>query len=82
MTILYDGHGAVITETVHELDSKFYPGDYEERPSPWQRCYFCVCGEDLGFDEEGGRYSNAQEEFEKHLEEVSGHSEEGGDEVE
>ena len=56
MTIRYDGHGAVITETVHELDSKFYPGDYGERPSPWQRCYFCVCGEDLGFDEEGGRY--------------------------
>lgn len=70
------------TETIHEVEVRFWPGDYGDRPSPWQRTYQCTCGEDLGFDEEGGRYSNAQQEFEKHLEEVSSASEKGGEEVE
>lgn len=55
----------------HYVTREHFPGKYGERPEPWQTCYSCACGEDLGFDEEGSGPLDVEAELEKHIENLS-----------
>ena len=63
------------TDPVHEITSRFWPGSYGDRPEPWQRTYECVCGGDLGMDEEGAGDIDVEGAFESHLESLTESSE-------
>ena len=69
MTIRYDGHDAVITETVHEVEAhRTDPATLEQPCESWCRC---TCGEEM--ESQGGAGGPEQtvgEIFALHLEEV------------
>lgn len=54
-------------KTQHEITYVYYPPKYGDRPEPWQRCYSCTCGADLGFDEEGAGAADVKAAFEEHI---------------
>lgn len=55
----------------HYVTSRHYPGTRGDRPKPWQICYECACGEDLGFDEEGSGRTDPDAALETHIESLS-----------
>ena len=69
MTILYDGHGAAITSTVHELDAhRTYSQTLEQPGESWCRC---TCGEEMDSQgSAGGPEQSVGELFALHLEEM------------
>lgn len=69
MTILYDGHGAPITESIHELeDHRTYSQSLEQPGESWCRC---VCGEEMDSQASaGGAALSIGELFALHLEDV------------
>ncbi|MFI8778251.1 hypothetical protein ACIGH6_14360 [Brachybacterium paraconglomeratum] len=76
MTIRYDGHGAVITETVHELEAyRVWPQTLESPGEAWARC---TCGEEMESQgSAGGPEQSVGEMFALHLDEVA--ADEGAD---
>ena len=70
MTIRHDGHGAVITETIHELeDCRTDPATLEQPGEAWCRC---TCGEEMESQgSAGGPEQPVGEMFALHLEEVA-----------
>lgn len=69
MTIRYDGFGAPITETVHELEAcRTWPQTLEQPGEAWARC---TCGEEMGSQgSAGGSEMSVSEMFRQHLEDV------------
>ena len=69
MTILYDGHGAAITSTIHELEARGgTPQTFEQPGESWCRC---VCGEEMESQgSAGGPEQSVAEMFALHLEEM------------
>lgn len=69
MTILYDGHGAPITESIHEpIDSGHEHGTVTDPPETW---VLCVCGvEKSSQASAGGGCVSTQSLWDEHLEDV------------
>ena len=70
MTIRHDGHGAVITETIHELeDCRTDPATLEQPGEAWCRC---TCGEEMESQASaGGPEQSIGELWQSHLDEVA-----------
>ena len=69
MTILYDGHGAAIAESIHEIEAhRSWPQTFESPGESWCRC---VCGEEMDSQASaGGAALSIGELFALHLEDV------------
>lgn len=69
MTVLYDTHGAPITESVHELeDHQTHAQTFEQPGESWCRC---TCGEEMDSQASaGGPALSVGELFALHLEDV------------
>lgn len=69
MTILYDGHGAAITSTIHEVEARrVWPQTLEEPGESWCRC---TCGEEMDSQgSAGGSALTVGELFRGHLDDV------------
>ncbi len=76
MTIHYDGHGAPITSTIHELeDHGFFAQTLESPGESWCRC---TCGEEMESQgSAGGPEQSIGELWQSHLDEVA--ADEGAD---
>lgn len=70
MTIRYDGHGAPITSTIHEVEDC---GDLAQTPeSPAEAWLVCTCGWDWeSMESAGGPVGSMRDAWEQHLEEVA-----------
>lgn len=68
--VAYDGFGAVITESIHEVEARrVWPQTLESPGESWVRC---TCGAELESQgSAGGPESSAGELFALHLEEVA-----------
>lgn len=69
MTIRYDGHGAPITSTIHEIEARrVWPQTLE---SPGEAWCLCTCGEEMESQgSAGGPEQSVGELFALHLEET------------